>query len=64
MGETMTTEEEILKELKWHTKLIEAEFALLADIKFELINARIQPATYTIPVPKKSFMQWLRERLG
>ena len=57
----MTTDDEILKELKWQTKLIEAEIAMLNDIKFELINSRVHAATYTIPIPKKSFVERLRE---
>ena len=36
----MTLEDEILKELKEHTKLMRAGVALLSEIKFELQNAR------------------------
>ena len=56
------TEEEILKELKWQTKLKEAEIAMLNDIKFELINSRVHAATYTIPIPSRwqRFRYWVK----
>ena len=64
-GVIMTIDDEILKELKWQSKLIEANFALLNDIKFEMINSRKQSEiTYTIPIPeKKGIVQKLREKL-
>ena len=58
----MTLDDEILKELKWQTKLKEAEIAMLNDIKFELINSRVHAATYTIPIPTRwqRFRYWLK----
>lgn len=50
----MTKEDEILKELKWQTKLLESNFAVLNQIKFDLQNARImEESTYKIPVGRK-----------
>jgi hypothetical protein len=65
----MTTDDEILKELKWQSKLIEAEFALLTDIKFELINSRkLSDYTYTVPLPKtpalwERFWYWVKGKI-
>ena len=61
----MTTEDEILKELREHTRLKRAELGLLSEIKFELQNTRkLSQLNYTISLPKKKgFIQTVRERI-
>ena len=47
----MTVEDEILKELKEHTKYQRATLGMLSEIKFELQNARkLSEASYKIDV--------------
>lgn len=61
----MTTEDEILKELKEQTRLMKVNLGILSEIKFGIQNARkLSEATYKIPMKKPSawvrFRYWLR----
>jgi len=62
----VTVEDEILKELKEHTKYLRVQVGLLSEIKFELQNARkLASASYTIKTPSawERFRYWLRGKI-
>ena len=62
----MTVDDEILKELKEHTRFMKANLSLLSEIKFELQNARkLSEATYKIKKPGAwvRFRYWLHGKL-
>jgi hypothetical protein len=64
----MTTDAEILKELKEHNRYLRAQIGLLSEIKFELQNARAMAnASYKIsmnpPSLWKRFRYWLKGKI-